>query len=97
MKVTVILLAENNGVNLLTKDCLRTFVKKNKFLKSQLGQVSNIRYNEEVGKVFGDIEIPFRAAVNGTILSSIETPSGQKVITEFKPKDVTLFIGRNKK
>ena len=98
MLITVILLSKDNGTTTkFTDDCLKMFAKKNQSLKCNIGKVINIRYDEEANKVFGDVEIPFRAAVNGNILSSIDTPSGQKIVSEFRPISVQLFIGKPKK
>jgi len=93
MIATVVLLSKNNGQTQFTDDCLKEFAKKNKTLKSSISKITNIRYDAVEGKVFGDLNITLRAAVNGVIHSRLETPQGE-LITDFRPKDVNIFISK---
>lgn len=95
MICTLVLLSRSNGKEEFSEDCLKYFVKKNKVLKSQIGKITNIRYDELTGKVFGDIDITLRAATNGDITQRIETPRGI-LITEFRPANVSIFISAKK-
>ena len=97
MRITLILISNHNKKQTFTKDCMLAFTKENKTISAgQLGEITNIRYNDFVDSVLGDIELTFKSVVNGNVINRIDKLDGGMVITDFKPIDARIFIEKEK-